>query len=131
MTRGTTLNTSPESTSSYDGLHVLKLSATVESSHLLLNWSWVNWENGVEDTMGMPSWDELGRVSGWEKRSAVDRACPDLNAANAVATSAIDPIVVSSTLISHAPHIQACQSYIRAVRVLSSYQISTLSVDKN
>ena len=65
--------------------------------------------------MGMPSWDKLGQIFGWEKRSVVDSARPSLNAANVVATSAIDPIGFSSTPISHAPHIRAPQSCIGAM----------------
>jgi hypothetical protein len=120
MTRVVTLRTSPESNSVYDGLNELKYAATVESSHLLLSWSWVQRENRYDDTMGMPSLDRVGRTSGWENRSDTVDLSPSLNDLSVVATSSEVVTLVSFTIINHAPRIQLCHSGIFAAGVLDA-----------
>ncbi len=98
-----TLRTSSDWTKSYLGLLVQRWSATVENSHLLLSWSWVFWENGVDDTIGIPSWDKLGLISGWKKRREAEGHLFVSKLQKTLLTSSSDLTVISPILISYTP----------------------------
>ena len=68
--------------------------------------------------MGMPSWERLGRISGWAKRRVTDDAFSRQAAVSASLAEAIVVTVVDPIFVSHAPCMRDCQSLILAVGVL-------------